>query len=108
MKHIITAAVLTVTASMAHAGELSFNASAEYAVEAETYDVTAGAVYAFNDFAVFTEASFEKLPSNNLEYTETELGIVYNLKDSVSVYGLVRLDSDFEYDDTVVGVAVTF
>ena len=43
-----------------------------------------------------------------MTFDNVEAGVAYSLKDNVSVYGLVRLDKDFEYDETVVGIAVTF
>jgi hypothetical protein len=46
--------------------------------------------------------------SEPVAFDNVEVGIAYGLNDNVDVYGLVRLDSDFEYDETVVGIAVTF
>ena len=108
MNKLIAATALAITATSASADGLGFSAGAEYAVEAETFEITAGANYSVYDFGLFAEATFTKEPNASIEYTETELGLAYSLKENVSLYGLVRLDSDFEYEDTVVGVNITF
>jgi hypothetical protein len=108
MKKFITAAFLTTAATTAYANDITFTAGAEYSVEAETFEMNAGAAYNLYDFALFTEATFMKEVSEPVAFDNVEVGIAYGLNDNVDVYGLVRLDSDFEYDETVVGIAVTF
>ena len=59
MKKLITAAFLTTAATTAYANDITFSAGAEYSVEAETFEMNAGAAYNLYDFALFTEATVE-------------------------------------------------
>jgi hypothetical protein len=108
MKKLIAATALMLSTTAAYADGLTFNAGAEYAIEAETFEITAGANYSVYDFGLFADVTFTKEPTGTMDYDETEIGVAYALKDNVEIYGLVRLDDSFDYEDTVIGVKVIF
>lgn len=110
MKNTITAAAMALAfTSTAQANELSFIGETEYAFEADTFAVEAGAEYAYDRF-VFSGVVLADNDnvSDDFEFTGVELEGGYALTNSVDTYVRLELDDDIEYDETVVGVSFKF
>lgn len=108
MKTKLALIALLSTTSVAAAGEIGFNAKAEYAMEAGEFNLSAGSVYTAGNFEFFGEADFTTAGTTDIAFDNLETGVAYNLNHNTQVYGMVELDSDFEYAETTVGVAVNF
>jgi hypothetical protein len=108
MKNLIAAAIIATSATAAHADGLMFSGYAEYAVEAEAFEFNIGTNYNINRIDLFVDADFTKTVGNDFAFDNLEIGAAYYLTDNASVYGLVRMDEDFEYDDAVIGVSFFF
>lgn len=104
---IATAALVTM-AGVAMAETPSFVGYSEYAVEAKSFEVGAGAeVYLAKGFYL-TPMVVGSGPSNDFTFDHAEVKATYILNENVNVYGKVKTDSDFNYDEAIVGVAFQF
>ncbi len=111
MKKIMlaTAAAFAMFAGAANADALSFGAYGEYAVEAQSVETGVSAVYvAGNGLEFGTEIVAIDTPAKSFDLDHMDLGVSYALNPQADVYGVVTLDSELEYSETVVGVAVKF
>lgn len=96
------------TATSSYAGDLSFNAKAEYTVEAEDFTISGGAVYDFGALEVFTEADFISSGFSEIAFDNLEVGVGFDLTGSTQVYGIIELDEKVEYKEATIGVSVIF
>lgn len=103
MKNILlaTAATLAMTATAATAAD--FGIATEYAIEAEDFTTTFAVGQAVS--SVYLSAEAEVVDTT---FTGVDLGMTYGLTADLSVYGVVEVDSDFEYEEAVVGIAFNF
>lgn len=108
MKNIIAAAIVATSATAAHADGLLFSGYAEYAVEAEAFEFNIGADYSLNRLGLFVDADFNKTTGADFAFDNLEVGAAYAITDNANVYGLVRMDEDFEYDDAMIGLSFFF
>ena len=100
---IVAAATLGLTGT-AYAGDLAFVGETEYAIEAETFSVEAGAEYAVGDFTITPLAKMDDV-NGDFDFTGAELEVGYAVTTNVTIYGRVEADDDFEYDEALVGPA---
>lgn len=105
---IATAAAVTLSTTTAIAADLSYGAYAEYAVEAQAFELGLGAAYAINDFTLTAELVALKPNDARLDLDSVDLGVSYAISTATSLYGEVTLDSDLQYSETVLGVAFNF
>ena len=108
-KFAIAAAALLLSTSALYAGGLTYGGYGEYAVEADSFELGATAGYSF-DFGVDASVTVVGLSNstNSFEYDHTDLRVAYNIGDNVDLYSTVTMNSDFEYDEAVVGVSLSF
>lgn len=115
MKNVLlaTAAVFGF-ATAAHAGAdrpVTFSTYAEYAVEAEAFELGAGAEFSLNampDLQFGVTAVAVDTPADSLDFDHLDLSVSYVFNNGAEVYGEVTLDDSLEYTETVVGVAFSF
>lgn len=106
---LIASAIAILAASTAFAGDFSYGGYGEYAIEAQTVELGVTAGYAFDNgistFATFvgTDAGY-----NDFQFDHTEVEVTYGLSTNADLYTKVTLDSSFNYDEAVVGVALKF
>lgn len=112
MKKIMLATVAVLAfAGVANAGAaepLSFNGYAEYAVEAQNFELGTGVSYTADALILNATAVFEKPNGVAIDFDHVDLGATYAVATGTELYGKVTLDSDLEYDETTVGVAFSF
>lgn len=111
MKNIMLAAAVAfgAFAGAAAANEVSFNAYGEYAFEAQSVEVGAGATYAFdNGLALGAEFVALDTGADSFSFDHADVKASYALTEAAAVYGKVTFDSDLEYSESVVGVALSF
>lgn len=110
MKNTITGAIAALAlTSTAYANELSFIGETEYAFEAETFSIEAGAEYTYDRFSFSGVTLFDNdNVSDDFEFTGIELEGGYAITNAVDAYIRLELDEDAEYDETVVGVSFKF
>jgi opacity protein-like surface antigen len=104
---LTTFAVLSL-ATAAFAEDLSFGAYGEYALEAESLSLGVSAAYTVNATTLAVEVNTIKYSGLNLDLDTVDLSLTQSLSENANLYGVVTLDSDLEYDETVIGLAVTF
>lgn len=113
MKTFVLATVAALTlAGTAHAGAgakpLSFSGYGEYAVEAQAFELGAGANYTIDALDFGATAVFVKENGVDLGFDHVDLTAAYVVTTGTELYGKVALDSDLEYDETTVGIAFSF
>jgi hypothetical protein len=107
-KIFTTAAALTLLTATTASADLYFDGYAEYAFEAEEFETNLGVNYDYNNFMVFADADFVDTATEDFGFDNAEFGIGYSVTSGATVYGKVRVDDNFEYDETVVGLAFQF
>lgn len=108
---LATVAVLGL-AGAANAGAasepLTFSGYGEYAVEAQTFEIGAGASYTTGAVIFSGLAVFDKPNNVKLDLDHVDLGVSYAVATSTELYGKVTLDDTLGYSETTVGVAFSF
>jgi opacity protein-like surface antigen len=104
---IATAATLALTGA-ASAADLSYHAYTEYALEAESLEFGAGAAYAVDAVTFTADVTVLKYNGEKLNLDSVDLGVSYAITDITDVYGVISLDSDLQYNEATIGVAVNF
>lgn len=99
-------AVITLFATSAYSSELTFVGNTEYAVEAESFAVEAGAEIVANQFTFTTVAQFDDAVS--WDFTGVEMKVSTPMTRNVSLYTQLQLDRDINYDEVTVGAAFRF
>ena len=108
MKTMLIATSMLLTATAASAADLNYFGSAEYMVEAETVEASAGlSVHLMENFYVVPVVTFAG-NSDDFSFTELEVNAVYTVSQNVDAYVKVTTDEDLDYDETTVGVAFNF
>jgi len=108
MKTLIATLALALGLSTAASADgLTWVGSAEYAVEAETVAVEAGAEFTLAGFVV-TPMFLGDDVDGSFDFTGAELGVAYGVVEGVDVYGVLAADDSFEYEELTVGVAYRF
>lgn len=100
-------AAMTLTATSAYAGDLDFIGETEYAIEAETFSVEAGAEYTYDAWRFTGVTQFDDT-CDDFEFTGVELEAGYSIGKNVEAYVRLETDDDLEYDETVVGATFRF
>jgi len=112
MKTIIAAATLTLIAPMAIADEAAWDVTPRGYLEisTETQDVqfNAGVDATYADLTFSADYYADKLDGGSFSFTEVELGASYALNEMASIYAVAGYDNDFNYQDTTIGLAVSF
>ena len=106
---MIAAAALVAMTGFAMAGErptiLSYG---EYAVEAETFELGAGAEFILADRLIVTPMVIGFGTTEDFAFDRVEVKASYGINENVDVYGKVETDEDLHYAETTVGVALQF
>lgn len=105
---MIAAAALVATATVAMADTPTFVGYSEYAVEAQTFELGAGAEFIIADGLILTPTLVGFGTSSDFDFNRAELKASYGLNENINLYGKVKTDADFKYDEAVVGVAFQF
>lgn len=104
---VIAAAIATVFGFSASAGELAVLGGVEYAIEAETFEATAGVEYATGALTVTPVVTLDDA-AGDVDFVSAEVTVDYAVTRSVSAYATVETDADWEYEETTVGLALKF
>ena len=106
---IAAAAMVAMTTSFAAAAERpTILGYSEYAVEAETFELGAGAEFIVGNGLILTPMIVGFGPSEDFQFDRAELKASYGLNENVDLYGKIKTDEDLNYDETVLGVALQF
>jgi hypothetical protein len=111
MKKIMLATVAAFTfafAGAASAEGFGFGGYSEYAMEAETFEFGLNASYDVNALTFSAEAVLVKPNGDELDLDSVTLGVNYEANENANVYGKVAFDSDFDYEETTIGIAFNF
>lgn len=111
MKNTIIAAVaaLTMTAGFA-AADTGFFGHTEYAFEAQALEFGIGAYTEVQSFTLTAELTATTCVTDgcDLKVSEVTFGASYPLSNKFTAYGELTLDSDFQYNEAVLGVSAKF
>jgi len=107
-KLLITTITAIMLAGTAFATDLSYSAYTEYAVEAGSLEFGVGAVYTVDAVTLTADVVALKFNGEQLNLDSVDLGVSYAVTDITSVYGVVTFDSDLQYNEATIGVAVNF
>lgn len=108
MKSVMIAAALIATATVATAEVPTFVGYSEYAVEAETFELGAGAEFIVADGLILTPTLIGFGTSKDFDFNRAELNASYGLNENVGLYGKLKTNADFEYDEAVIGASFQF
>lgn len=107
MKTSALAVAFTLTAMTATA-DVAFVGGAEYAVETEVTEANVGVEFVTGAVTVVPTLTGTYDSTNEFVFTGVEATATYVVIDNVSVYAIVDLDADVEYEDVTVGVSFRF
>ncbi len=106
---MIAAAAITAMATMASAADRpTFLAYSEYAIEAETFELGAGAEFIVADRVIVTPMLIGFGTNEDFAFDRAELKASYGVNENVDLYGKIATDSDLNYEEATVGVAFQF
>lgn len=105
---MIAAAALVATVTVATAEVPTFVGYSEYAVEAETFELGAGAEFIIADGLILTPTLVAFGTSEDFDFNRAELKASYGLNENVGLYGKLKTNADFEYDEAVIGASFQF
>jgi hypothetical protein len=110
MKSVMTAvAAIALTAGAASAFELPTAVGySEYAVEAETFELGAGAEFVIGNGLILTPMIAGFGTTEDFDFNRAELKASYGLNENVSLYGKIKSDADLNYDEAVLGASFQF
>lgn len=109
MKSVMIAAALVAMTGSAMAGERpTILGYGEYAVEAETLELGAGAEFIVSDRLVVTPMVIGYGTTEDFNFDRLEVKASYGINDNVGLYGKIESDEDLNYAETTVGVALQF
>ena len=98
---------LTLSTAAASANDLAFLGGLEYAVEAETFEATAGVEYGIAGITLTPMLTLNDA-AGGFELAAAEVTVGYAVSDFAGVYLTVEADGDFKHTETYVGVALRF
>ena len=108
MKNVLLATSMLFTATAVSAADLIYFGSAEYSVETEVFETTAGvSATVWGPLAIAPVATFSGT-SDDFGFTEVELNGIYTVSQNVNAYVSVSADEDLNYTDTTIGVSFQF
>ena len=108
MKTTILAATLALTtAGAASAQDYTVFGTAEYAVEADTFEIGVGADIYVGDFT-FTPALYADRVADENDLNRAELTVAYQINGNWAAYATVETDRDWDYAETTFGTRVEF
>lgn len=107
MKSTLIAAAMIAFAGAAVA-EPTYLGYAEYAVEAETFEVATGAEFALNNGVTVTPMIVGFGIAEDFDFDRAEVTVEYKLNKNVNLYGTVETDSNLDYAETTLGIAARF
>lgn len=109
MKKLVLAATaaFALSATAVAASDYGVWSTAEYAIEAETFEVETGVDVSYNNFT-FTPAFTLGDVTGDFDFVSAEVTASYKVNSNFSAYATVETDSDFDYAETTVGVRVDF
>ncbi len=106
---IAAAAMVAMTASFAAAAERpTILGYSEYAVEAETFELGAGAEFVIGNGLILTPMIAGFGTTEDFDFNRAELKASYGLNENVSLYGKIKSDADLNYDEAVLGASFQF
>ena len=106
---MITATALVAMATVATAADRpTVVGYSEYAVEAQTFELGAGAEFIVADGLILTPTVVGFGTSDDFAFDHAEVKASYGLNENLDLYGKVKTDSDLKYSETVLGVAFQF
>ena len=104
---MIAAAALVAMVTMASA-QPTFLAYSEYAVEAETLELGAGAEFVVTDSVLVTPVVVGFGTQDTFDFDHAEFKVEYLVNENWTVFGRVETDADFDYADTFIGAELQF
>ena len=109
MKSVMIATVaLAAMTGVAMAETPSFVGYSEYSIEANSFELGAGAeVYVAKGFYL-TPMIVGTGAADAFDFDHAEVKATYILNENLNVYGKVKTDADFKYSDAIVGVSFQF
>ena len=110
---MMKAILMTTTAFVAMAGVASAETPtavgySEYAVEAKTFELGAGAEFIVADGLILTPTVVGFGEADAFEFDRLEVKASYGLNENVDLYGKIKTDADLNYDETVIGASFQF
>ncbi len=105
---MIAAAAFATMATMASAEAPTFLGYSEYAIEAETFELGAGAEFIVADSLILTPMVIGFGTTEDFQFDRAELKASYGLNENVGLYGKIKTDSDLNYSETVLGASFQF
>lgn len=105
---MIATAALVATATVAMAEIPTFVGYSEYAVEAETFELGAGAEVIVAGGLILTPTLVAFGTAEDFDFNRAELKASYGLNENVGLYGKLKTNADFEYDEAVIGASFQF
>jgi hypothetical protein len=125
MKTLLMATAMTFAGTMAFAGgavtpqpnplyvdatpnvSTTFVGSLEYAIEAETFEATAGMEFGIDQWTI-TPVIVMNDEFGDFDFSSAELNVSYDASENVDLYITFETDADFDYAETTLGVAFRF
>jgi hypothetical protein len=109
MKTLMIAAVTAtaLSASVANANDLALLGGLEYAVQAESFEATAGLEYGIAGLTLTPVITLNDA-SGDFKFAAAEFTVGYSFSTTVNVYATVEADSNWKYTETTLGVALRF
>ena len=108
MKNVLLATSMLFAATAVSAADLTYFGSAEYSVETEVFETTAGVSAAvWGPLTIAPVATFSGT-SDDFGFTEVELNGIYAVSQNLNAYVRVTADDNLDYTDTAVGVTFQF
>ena len=104
---ILAAAFALGTAGVASAQDYSVFGTAEYAVEADTFEIGVGADIYVGAFT-FTPAIYADRVADVNDLNRAELTVAYQINGNWAAYATVETDREWDYAETTFGTRVEF
>lgn len=109
MKSVMIAALAMTVATAAIAAERpTVVGYSEYAVEAKTFELGAGAEFILGDSLIVTPMVIGFGEAEAFDFDRLEVKASYGVNENVDLYGKVKTDADLDYSETVLGASFQF
>jgi hypothetical protein len=105
---IAAAALVAMTSFAAAAERPTILGYSEYAVEAETFELGAGAEFVVNDRLIVKTMVVGFGTDEDFQFDRLELNASYGINENVDLYGKLETDEDLNYSETTLGIALQF
>ena len=107
MNKLMLALIASIAAAPVAAQDVSIWAELEYAAEAQTLETTLGADFNVSSFTI-TPSLIADDKSGDFDFTSAEIEAAYSINSNVDAFVRLESDEDFNYDESVFGVALRF